>query len=496
MKLSCDGQYARKIESTYFIVRLLVKVRRFPLWSTLSIFETMKAKKIFKAISLTLLLIALSYGIYYCWRSFPIISGFSAKNGCSCAFLQGRTKASINEEELNSFPLSLGDIEINYKDSTVTGTVLGLANRKAIYRNGLGCTLVNDFSEDVVRSQKFIVPSFGAGADTAWVNYTIGDSFSIDRSKLDDAVATVFAREYNKKPLLTKALLVVCNNKIVAEKYAPGYNQNSMFLGWSMAKSVTGALIGILVKQGKLHPEQPAPVAEWHQPNDDRQQIRLEHLLQQTSGLNFREDYASYSNATNMLFNKGDMAGYTESISLKVKPGTEFYYSSGNSNILSGIVRSTVGEKDYHSFPYNELFHKLGMYHTLIEPDASGTFVGSSYIWASARDYARFGMLYLNDGVWEGQRILPEGWVKKSITPPPVNQMKNYGYQFWLNGFIDKQRSRKEFLKMPDDLFFADGFGGQRIYIIPSKQLVAVRLGLNKFDEERFLKLLVESVGN
>jgi CubicO group peptidase (beta-lactamase class C family) len=296
--------------------------------------------------------------------------------------------------------------------------------------------------------------------------------------------------------VLTKALLVVCNNKIVAEKYAPGYNQNSMLLGWSMAKSVTGALVGILVKQCKLHPELPAPVAEWQQAKDDRKQIHLEHLLQQTSGLNFRENYASYSNATNMLFNKGDMAGYTESISLKLKPGTEFYYSSGNSNILSGIVRSTVGEKDYHSFPYKELFHKLGMYHTLMEPDASGTFVGSSYIWASARDYARFGMLYLNDGVWEGQRILPEGWVKKSITPPPANRMKNYGYQFWVNGFIDKQFSRKEFLKVPDDLFYADGFGGQRIYIIPSKQLVAVRLGLNKFDEQRFLELLVESVSN
>lgn len=454
----------------------------------------MNAKKIVKGILLSLLLIILGYGIYYCWFSFPIISGYSAKNACSCAFLQGRTKASINKEELSSFPLSLGDIEINYKDSTVTGTVLGMAKRKAIYRNGLGCTLVNEFSEDVVRAQKFKVPFFSKEEDSAWIRDTVPGNLLVNKSKLDSAVSTAFQTQFNKKPVLTKALLIVFKNKIIAEKYAAGYNQNSMLLGWSMAKSVTGALIGILVKQGRLQVEQPAPVSAWGQAKDDKKQIRLEDLLQQTSGLNFREDYSSYSSATNMLFNKGDMAAYTESVSMKVKPGTEFYYSSGNSNILSGIVRSTVGEKDYHSFPFKELFHKISMYHTVMEPDASGTFVGSSYIWASARDYARFGQLYLNDGMWNGERILPEGWVKKSVTPPAANHLKNYGYQFWLNGVNEKIHDQKEFPQIPDDLFYADGYGGQRIYIIPSRRLVAVRLGLNKFNEQQFLELLMEAI--
>jgi len=460
------------------------------------IFETMRTKMIIKRILVLLLLAILGYGIYYCWFSFPIISGYSAKNACSCAFLQGRTKASISKEELSSFPLSLGNIEINYTDSTVTGTVLGMAKRKAIYRNGLGCTLVNDLSEDDVRAQKFIVPYLVKASDTVWANDTLQGNVLFNKSKLDSAVATAFQTEYNKKPVLTKALLVVFKNKIIAEKYASGYNQNSMLLGWSMAKSVTGALMGILVKQGKLQVEQPAPIAAWRQAKDDKKQIRLEDLLQQTSGLSFREDYSSYSNATNMLFNRGDMAGYTERLPMKVKPGTEFYYSSGNSNILSGIVRSAVGEKDYHSFPYRELFHKLGMYHTIMEPDASGTFVGSSYIWASARDYARFGMLYLNDGIWNGERILPEGWTKKSRLPPPINPLKNYGYQFWLNGLIETKPGQKEFPKAPDDLFYADGYGGQRIYIIPSRQLVAVRLGLNKFDEQRFIEWLMQSITN
>jgi CubicO group peptidase (beta-lactamase class C family) len=454
----------------------------------------MKYKKAFKRILLLILFAALAYGVYYCWFSFPIISGYSAKNACSCAFIQDRTKESINKEELGSFPLSLGNIEINYKDSSVTGTVLGKAKRKAIYRNGLGCTLVNDLSEETIRSQKFIVPIAGNLADSFWKNTTAADGFSINKTKLNDVLSTAFQQQFNNKPVLTKALLIVYKNKIIAEKYATGYNQNSMFLGWSMAKSVTGALIGILTKQGKLNPAEPAPVSEWQQAKDGRQEITIENLLQQTSGLNFNENYSSYSNATNMLFNKGDMAGYTESLPLKVKPGTEFYYSSGNSNILSGIVRSTVGDKNYHSFPYKELFYKLGMYHTLLEPDASGTFVGSSYVWASARDYAKFGMLYLNDGIWNGERILPEGWLQKTTTAPAVNHLKNYGYQFWLNGSGETNPSQKEFPQMPADFFYADGYGGQRIYIVPSLQLVAVRLGLNKFDEQEFLSLLMNAV--
>ena len=253
----------------------------------------MKTKAIIKRISVLLLLAVLGYGIYYCWFSFPIISGYSAKNGCSCAFLQGRTKTSIKNEELNSFPLSLGNIEINYSDSTVTGTVLGMAKRKAIYRNGFGCTLVNDLSEDDIRAQKFIVPSLIKASDTVWANDTLQGNLPFNESKLDSAVATTFQTEYNKKSVLTKALLVVFKNKIIAEKYASGYNQNSMLLRWSMAKSVTGALIGILVKQGKLKVEQPAPIAAWRQANDDKKQIRLEDLLQQASGLNFKEDYSS-----------------------------------------------------------------------------------------------------------------------------------------------------------------------------------------------------------
>ena len=454
-------------------------------------------KKVIKRVLLLLLLIVIGYGIYYCWYSFPIISGYSAKNACSCAFIQGRSKEDINNQELGSFPLSLGDISINPKDFSVTGTVFGMAKRKAIYRNGLGCTLVNELPESTIRAQKILLPQQLYNEDT--VRWPLGDGFANhlvttdNRAILDSALSFVFQQPFNNKEVFTRAVVVVHNGSIVAEKYATGYNKASKFIGWSMAKSITGALIGILVKEGKLQLYQPAPVAAWRDVKDKRHSITLENLLQQASGLNFNENYNSYSNATNMLFNKADMAGYTASLPLKVAPGSKFYYSSGNSNILSGIIRSTVGEKDYHNVPYVALFHKTGMYHTLLEPDASGTFVGSSYVYASARDYARFGLLYLNDGMVNGERILPEGWVQKSVTPSPANKLKHYGYQFWLNGIDPKDPSKKEFPEAPADMFYADGYGGQRIYIIPSMQLVVVRIGLNKFDEHQFLKRLLKA---
>jgi len=455
----------------------------------------MKIKNIVKRSLLLLLILAIGYAFYYCWYSFPIISGYSAKNACSCAFIQRRDKESIEAEELASFPVSLGNIDIDVKDSSVTGTVLGLAKRKAIYRNGLGCTLVNELSESTIRAQKFSLPQQVFSDDT--IRWPMGDAFAnrllstAKRTYFDSALSFIFQKSYNGKEVNTKAVLIVQNGAIVAEKYAPGYNKTSKFLGWSMAKSITGALIGILVKDGKLKAGEPAPVTAWRDADDERHSITTEHLLQQTSGLNYLEVYNKYSNANNMLFNKGDMAGYVASLPLKVAPGSQFYYSSGNSNILSGIVRTTVGETNYHAFPYTALFHKIGMYHTLLEPDASGTFVGSSFVYASARDYARFGLLYLYDGVFNGERILPEGWVKRTVSPPPANRQKNYGYQFWLNGVDENDPSKKEFPEMPADMFYADGYGGQRIYIVPSLQLVIVRMGLNKFDEHGFLQKIM-----
>jgi hypothetical protein len=453
-------------------------------------------KKIFLVVSLILLLI-LAYGAWYAWRAFPIISGFGAKNMASAVYLQHRDPASVLKEELAFFPVSVGTFTIDKTDSSVTGSVWGLAKRKAIYRTGVGCTLVNDLTEAAIRKQHFELPAVPVqNRDTiAWPygdKIAAGTPAAVDTSLLQQAIDHAMELTHKGKPAHTRAFLVVYDGQIVGERYAPGYNKNSVMLGWSMSKSLTAAVIGVLVKAGKLNPEAPAPVPEWK--NTPKATITLKELLQQTSGLDYTEDYNSPSEATNMLFRRGDMGAFTASLPLKFQPGTTFYYSSGNANILSRIIRTTVGDGAYAAYPYQALFHKINMYSLVLEPDASGTYVGSSYSYATARDFARFGLLYYNNGIWNGQQLLPDNWVKESIRPSAADKQRHYGYAFWLNGFEANDSTKHLFPNVPDDLFFADGYGGQNIYIIPSKKLVVVRLGVLTIDEDQFLKEVLQAV--
>ncbi len=417
-------------------------------------------------------------------------------------FVSNRTQESIDAAEMNEFPFKLGKYVVNMQDSSVTATVLGFAKQKAIYRKGLGCTLINDIPEQQVRAQVFSIPSPPLlNTDTIPFPYgdKIADTFPsiINKEKLTAAVDSAFTEPYIGKKQRTRAVIVAYNGQLVAEKYADGFSKDTKMYGWSMAKSFGAALIGTLVKQGKLDVKEMPPVPEWKDVNNPRHAITLESLLQQASGLDFKEDYSTASDVTNMLYRKGDMAAFTANHPLAYAPGTVFNYSSGNSNILSRIMRQTVGEKDYAAYPYTALFYKIGMYHTLLEPDASGTYVNSSYINATARDYARFGLLYYYDGVWNGERILPQGWVKQSTTAGPASKTKNYGYQFWLNGVQADDSSKHIYPDAPADMFYCDGYANQFIYIIPSKKLVIVRLGLTldkSFNENAFIKSIIDAI--
>ncbi|CAN5240460.1 serine hydrolase [soil metagenome] len=462
----------------------------------------MKIKKFVLRALLIVLLTAIVYGVYYCSISFPIISGYGAKNMCSAIFLAGRSERQMREQELGFFPMSLGSFIIDSTDSSVTGSVLGFAKRKAIYRTGLGATLVNELPETEIRNQHFrmAVPHITRTDTIAWpmgdMVSTITDS-SVDASKLQQAIDDIFAEKDATKPIRTRAVIVLHNGNIVAEHYADSFNKGSKLIGWSMTKSITSALTGILVKQGKLNIDAPAPVPEWKDANDPRHAITIKNILQQTTGLDFIEDYSKKSDATIMLFGKADMAAYTASHNAKDKPGTVFYYSSGNTNILSRIIRQTVGEQNYHAFPYEQLFYKLGMYNTFLEPDASGTFVGSSYSYGTARDWARFGLFYLNNGVSNGERLLPEGWVKQSLTPADAALKGQYGYQFWLNAGAKNDPANRKYPHCPTDMYCCDGYEAQYVFIIPSKNAVIVRLGLTQhdnFDADAFVADVLNTI--
>ena len=321
--------------------------------------------------ALLLLLILLAVGIVYAWQAFPIISGYGAKNMASAIYVQHRKPADILKEDLGDFPLSLGSYSINEKDSSVTGSLWGFAKRKAIYRQGLGCTLINDLSETEIKKQHFNLPSPIGGNNEA-IEWPYGDKIpdstpaTVNKVLLQQAIDNAMHATFNGKPAYTRAVLVVYDGKIVGEQYAPGFDKNTVMLGWSISKSLTAALIGVLVKEGRLNPDAPAPVPEWKA--TDKEKITLKQLLQQTTGLDFEENYTKPCEVTNMLFKHGDMAAFAAKLSLKYEPGKVFNYSSGNSNILSRIVRHTVGEENYAAFPYEALFHKINMFSMLLEP--------------------------------------------------------------------------------------------------------------------------------
>ncbi|MEO1050420.1 MAG: serine hydrolase [Bacteroidota bacterium] len=455
-----------------------------------------------KKILLVVLLAALAFGVYYLWQAFPIISGFGAKNMCSCVFVSGRDKQSVLDNELSSFFLSLGSYDVNFTDSSTTASVFGTASKKAVYRKGLGCTLVSGLTEDEIKAQPYTVASnISFDADT--VAWPMGDQSidslkpTFDEQRMKQAIDRAFEEPEPSTPRNTRAVLVVYDGQIVGEKYAEGFSADQPQLGWSMSKSVTSALIGILVKEGKLDIKERAPVSEWEEMTDPRREITLDQLLRMSSGLSWIEHYASPTAATNMLFKSSDFGQSAAQSKLSSDPDTKWYYSSGTSNIISRIVRHTVGDEQYHSFPQQALFDKLGMQTALIEPDASGTFVGSSYMWASARDWARFGLLYLNDGVWNGERILPEGWVEYSSTPTPDAPLGKYGAHFWLNKGEHYSPEKRTLVDVPNDAFWANGYEGQTVYIVPSKKLVVVRLGQTaggNFDFNQFLSSIISAL--
>ena len=444
----------------------------------------------------------LGYGLWYGYGAMSIISAYGAKNLCSCVFVAGREPEQVIAEELGTTLSALGTYTIDRSDSSAEGSVFGLAQHRAIFRNGLGCTLVNGINEDALRKQPF------HGAPPARLNDTLawpqGDRTAasipanIDTTLLNAAIREAFNETDPERLKRTRAVVVVYRDTIIAEQYAPGFSKTSPLMGWSMTKSLTNALAGLLSGDGKLDLTAPAAVPEWHKKKGDpRSAITLNHLMHASSGLEWDEFYGGPSDATRMLFLEPDAGAIAAAKSAETGPDEIFEYSSGTTNIISGIVRRTIGDTDYHRFPYDRLFRKIGMNGMLMEPDPSGTFVGSSYSYAPARDWARFGLLYLHDGVWLGERILPEGWVTYTSTPAPAALRGEYGAQWWLNAGEPGNPSNRTYPDVPAESFQCEGFEGQYVFVIPSKDLVVVRLGLTQggdFDMNGLVSGIIRSI--
>ena len=216
-----------------------------------------------------------------------------------------------------------------------------------------------------------------------------------------------------------------------------------------------------------------------------------------SSGLKWKEIYSYPSDANRMLFTLPSTGGYAAEHELEMEPDAEWYYSSGTTNIISMLINETIGEEAYVNFPDQDLFQKLGMYSAFIEKDASGIYVGSSFMWATPRDWVRYALLFYNQGIWNGERILPEGWVEYSSTPTAGADIGQYGAHFWLNAGENGNTSNRFMPGVPKDMYSMNGFEGQRVFIIPSKRLVILRMGqtpAGNFEFHQFVEEIVATV--
>ena len=441
------------------------------------------------AAGIALIIVLVAAG-WYLSDTLPISTGHTAKTVCSNVFISGRDAQDVFKEDIAPlhFLFAITDFKVDPDEKSVSADAFGFAERKAIYRQGYGCTIVNGLTEDELRQQKIgdiklLKYSPEQRSKRPWPTGNHGPVVSlpagVDAQKLAKAMDDAFAEPDPQNLRKTRAVVVIYGGRLIAERYAPGFNLNTPQLGWSMSKSVTNALVGVLVRNGKLEVHRPAPVPEWQKADDPRQKITLDQLLRMSAGLEFSEEYAPFSDAVYMFYDSYDFAAYAANKPLETEPDEKWYYSSGTANIIARVVRQTIEKQheNYYDYLYQNLFHKIGMLSVVMEPDPSGTFVGSSYMFATPRDWARFGLLYLQDGVWNGERILPEGWVKYTTTPTPRAPQGKYGAFFWLNAGAPSDASDRMMAPVPADTFFARGFQEQRVFIVPSKNLVLVRFG-------------------
>ncbi|PZX95245.1 serine hydrolase [Flavobacterium aquariorum] len=422
---------------------------------------------------------------YFGFTNYPkleLISGFSAKNVASGHFIDNRSQEIIEKSDNDFDVIGWATNEINESGNFAAASVFGLKMRKAIYREGLGATLIDD-AFDVAKPYE--IPKRTKSNNK--LPFPYGDLVpkdtvfeNVNYTKLNQVVANAFDAKGNNYKR-TRSVLVIYKDKIIAEKYADGFTKNSVILGWSMTKSITGTLFGILEKQGRFDIYKPAPIAEWQ--NDNRKYITTNDLLHMNSGLEWDEYYDRICDATKMLFQAEDM---TRSQLLKpaiFKPNAHWNYSSGTTNLLSGILRKQFKtHQEYLDFWYSALIDKIGMHSMLVETDMAGNYVGSSYGWATTRDWSKLGLLYLHKGNWNGEQLFDPSWAKYVSTPTDTSHGR-YGAQFWLN-------AGNHFPNVPRDLYYCSGFQGQMVAIIPSMDMVIVRMGLTEEHEFDFNGLL------
>ncbi len=398
-------------------------------------------------------------------------ANYAAKIVCSNVFLAGRDPdevLAIDVLAAGNPLLRLMRVSVDRTHGIVRSGLFGfIGGGLAVTRPGEGCTVLPDGDLAARGSPS---PSTATPADPG-AEWPQGEAVQtdprLDRLIADEALAGPGWR----------AIVVVHHGRIVAERYATGFSAATPLIGWSMAKTVTAGLIGLLVKDGRLTVTR---AAGWPTvPGDGRDRIRISDLLSMTSGLHFNETYGDVSDLTRMLFLEPDMARFARDQPLEHPVGQVWSYSSGTAMILSRIFEDAAGPAPL-DFVRGRLFGPLGMASATFETDEHGTLAGSSYLYASARDWARYGLLLAQAGMWQGQQILPRDYVEMMANPVAASGGQ-YGHgQLWMWGSdpvtpgVDPDAA----FGIPADAFWMEGHDGQSVAMIPSRELVVVRMGL------------------
>src|SRR5262247_4587615 len=441
-------------------------------------------------VALTLACIgATTAGLVECER-LALVAGvpvhFTSHQLCSATFVAGLDPTEYYDEAIKP---KLGPIravlryEIDRQRQEVRTDLAGLVHSRAVHDGPFGCRILHPGSETRFfqgeaddRDPPVVSPPPIAGSSIV----------AAANEKLSEALDHAFAESESGPRRFTKAVVVLHRGRVVGERYAPGVTPATPLTGWSMTKSVTNALLGILVRNGKLDMHKPAPITEWSAPGDPRRSITSDQLLRMVSGIGCGQSLQTgfttlFDADTQMEFDMADQSAFAANASLSARPGTEWRYTNCNFVLLSRMIRDAVGgdAKSVRSFIERELFAPLGFEHATLEYDSAGIPLGTIHLWASARDWARLGLLYLRDGVTEsGQRILPVGWVDDSTRLTPQSaEAYGYGAGFWTQRGNSAAARERIAVGMPADSFMAVGSQGQYTIVIPSHDLVIVKIG-------------------
>ena len=429
-----------------------------------------------------------------------IVAGYRALFTCSAHFFAGRPLDDIKKVELVDVEgMGYPDPVIDERTRTVTATdITGEIVRIAAFRDSMGCTILPPHWQrgDIPRLPNV---AFAPALDVSALPFPEGDVLTLPADGIDEqyhVLAPIVERAFDGKAFaetdgaVTTAVIIIKHGKIIAERYRSGFGVYSGYRTWSTSKSLTAALMAIAARKGILNLNDAAGIPEWSHPGDPRQAITYKHLLWMSSGL-----YSGGANTYSVYFGGEDVVSAVTGTPLEAAPGTRWKYANNDTLLLLRALRHRLKDDlRYMRFPYDELLHPLGMYHTRMESDHLGNFVGSSQTYTTARDLARFGLLLANDGVWNGKRFLPDGWVKFSGTAAPTRAPAagqwGYGAQFWL---LDQMPG------VPPGTFTTAGNKGQYVTIVPGHDLLIVRTGVDpdgkRFQQDRLVAAVVEALG-